>query len=178
MTAVQFDYDLVGHTAERWAGADRGGEHESAACGHVAGFDDRPMDGTQMAIADGLRHHRQVQIEELHLAFVDERAQFGLGLVGGAEADSISAGKCTVERRSGGRTSHHPNPEFAPYLVFRCGAFCKGERYGFCRTCGCESAKTNGLTVLEKRSRFGRRQLWKRGHFDHLDPGSLHADRN
>ena len=56
---------------------DTSGEHDAAARGDVAGFDDGPVHLPEEAVADHLGQHGQMHVDEPHLAGVDLLAQHG-----------------------------------------------------------------------------------------------------
>jgi len=103
-----------------------------------------------VAVADGLRQQGQVHVEKLHLAFVDERAEFGFGLVGRSKTDRVGTSQGAIQRWSGGSACHHANLEFVTFPVFGPGTFCQRKRYCF----GCarrrESAEADSMMILNK----------------------------
>ena len=117
MAVVQLDDDLLGLVAKGRRATHRGCEHDAAARGQVAGLHHGPMHRPQEAVAGGLRHQRQVHVEEARLAGVDARAQSRVGLVRRAKADGVGLGQRAIERRAGGSAGEHADLEFASGLV-------------------------------------------------------------
>ncbi len=97
MEAVQLDDDFVGDAAVGGGGADGGCQDDFTGVGDVAGLDDGPMDRAEKAVADGLREHREVHVEEAGAAFVDAFAEVGVILVRRAEEDGVGFGEGAVE---------------------------------------------------------------------------------
>jgi hypothetical protein len=149
--AVELDDHLVRDGAEGRRRADRGGEHDLAAGKHVAGLDHRELHLAEEAVAHGLRQHRQVHVEELHLAGVDLLPQVRIGLVGRAEEHRVGLGQLAVERRAGRGTGHHADLERAARGVLRPGAGGDRLRHDFRRAGGREPAETNDISVLNQR---------------------------
>src|SRR5208283_1034543 len=159
MFAIQFDEHTLRLAAKGWSSADRRGQDNSAARGHVAGLDNRPIDRPEESIADGLRHHRQVHVEESRIAGIDTGAQVRVRLIGCAEADGIGFRQCAVKRRTRRGAGENADLERLAALVSRLGALrdCGGNR--FRRPRRSESAEANSLSVFYVRRRLFWRQL-------------------
>ena len=109
---------FLGAAEKRRRGAHRGAEHDAAARGDVAGFHHRPIHRAQEAIANDLRQHRKVHVDEARLPVVDRRAQGGIRLIGRAEADGVGLGQRAIERWPGGGAGEHADLKLAAGFVF------------------------------------------------------------
>jgi len=133
MFAIQFDKHTLRLTAEGRSSADRRGQDNSAARGHVASLDNRPFNRPEESIADGLRHHRQVHVEESRVAGIDTSAQVRVRLIGRAEADGIGVCQCAVKRRTSGGAGDDADLERCAALMCCFGAIGDRSWYRFRR---------------------------------------------
>ena len=124
------------------------------------------MHRTQKAVAGGLRHQRQVHVEEARLSGIDARTQRRVGLVRRAEADGVGLGQGAVERRAGGGAGQHADLKFASGLMLGSGTLGNGHRDGFRRTGRSEAAKADGLAVPDQRGSLLGRKNWKGKNHD------------
>ena len=92
MKAVEFYDDFISFVTKGRTRANRGGQGDLAGIGYVARLDHGPMDGAKKSIPHGLRHHRQVHVEESGFAFVDAFTEIGVRLIGCAEQNGLGLG--------------------------------------------------------------------------------------
>jgi hypothetical protein len=106
------------------------------------------MHMTEKAVADVLRCHRQVHVEELSTTFIDAFAQRGIRLIRRAEAHRISVGERSIQRFSGGCAGHHTDLKRLAGGVENLRPRADGPWNILGRTGGSEPAEGHGLTVL------------------------------
>src|SRR3954454_18976679 len=113
------------------------------------------------AVSHRLRHQGQVHVEEAWLAGVAPIAKFSVRLIGRAKADGIGLRQGAIERRSGGGSRQYADLEIAAGAVLAFGALCNRGGNHLRRAGRSESAKPNGLAVLNHGGRFVGGENWK-----------------
>jgi hypothetical protein len=154
MPVVQFDQNLLGFRKKSGSGAHRCREDDASAGRHVAGLNHGPVHGPEEAVADYLRQHRKVHIDEARAAGIDPRPQVRIRLVRRTETDSIRARQRAIQRWSCRCSRQDSNLKLTPGGVF---CFCfLGKGGGNCFGCsgGSEAAETYRLPVLNMTSCF------------------------
>lgn len=169
---VEFDEDFVGFLAESGSGSDRGGENNLTIGGDVAGLHDGEVEFSEKAVADVLRQHREVHVEEVSSAFVDGFAEGTVRLIGGAPGNGVGTGKFSIERVARGGAGDDANFEFPSGRMFLASASGNGFWDGLGRPGGGESAESDGHAVLDICGGFTGTQFREVSGLERMSHGS------
>ena len=139
--------------AEGGSGADGRGQQDLAVGGDVGGFDHRPVEWAERAVAQRRGDVRQVHVEEPHIARVDRGAQRRIRLPGRAKCDSVSTRENAVERGAG-RNGVHTQSELAAGGVLGDGALGQRSSESLGNAGGGESAESDVVSMADQTGRF------------------------